>query len=963
MGTETRYRDLFEDAPMMYVVTESVDDEPRIRDCNRLFLDTLGYRRNEVVGRSLADFYTPSSKRALLEGGGYRRALEGEFVDEERQLVAEDGRVVETLLRALPDYGADGAVLGTRSLFVDITERKRLEQAHARAMAVVGETTDFVAMVDRDGRVLYFNRAARRILGLGEREDIARVNLEDVYTVESAPRLASGLGVAEARGVWSGELVIVGDGREVSVSQLILSHRSPLGEVEYFSAIARDMSARLQVEKALRTSEQRLRLALHAARVATWEWDIGSGRILWSEGAERVIGGTQEALPNSNVEYGRRVHREDREQIEGELRRAAAGGSGYQTEHRLVAADGSVEWIAGHGEPIRGKDGRPEKLTGTATNITEHKRSEEALRYRLEFEELMTSISSGFVNLPGAETDRQIHRVLRQVGQFVGSDRGQLFQFTDGGATESSTHEWCGDGVPSHKAHLQNLRASDYPWFAGKMRRCETAVIRRLEDLPEEAAAERAIFEGEGIESLIAMPLVLRGRAVGYLSFVFIRRRIEVFSDDVLTLFRFVGEILTGALERRRAVELKKAKEAAEAASDAKSLFLANMSHEIRTPMNAIIGMAGLLLDAELPSLERKHVGILKSSAEGLLQLIDDILDFSKIEAGKMALDSSAFDLHEVVDAALLPLTPRATAKGVDLDIEVTTQFPTHLKGDPARLRQVLINLVSNAIKFTEEGRVTVLAEQERFDTTGVWIRFSVRDTGIGIEPEVQDALFDPFTQADNTTSRRYGGTGLGLAICQRLVELMQGEIGLESTPGKGSHFWFSLPFVPALKRLPEGSGDRPVARRRREPATCRLLLAEDNAINQMVAIGQLESLGYRVEAVDNGLEVLEALEQTPYDLILMDCQMPELDGYEATRRIRGLAAGVREIPVIAVTAHAMKGDREKCLEAGMNDYIAKPFQQDDLAKMLDRWLPEAVVGERPADPEGTAPPFSGPIR
>ncbi|HEX4033912.1 MAG TPA: ATP-binding protein [Solirubrobacteraceae bacterium] len=439
---------------------------------------------------------------------------------------------------------------------------------------------------------------------------------------------------------------------------------------------------------------------------------------------------------------------------------------------------------------------------------------------------------------------------------------------------------------------------------------------------------------------------------------------VETASDNVtingrpcrLTLFEDVTE-------RKRAAEaLAAAHEKAVETSNLKSAFLANMSHEIRTPMNGVIGLAELLMETNLDGDQRELTEQLVLAGGQLLALISDILDISKIEAGRLELDPTDFDLHETIEQACAATAVAVRDKRVGLERAIDASVPRHVHGDGVRFRQVLTNLLSNASKFTAEGRITVSASgTEEADATRV--RVSVADTGIGIDPAVLAGLFEPFTQADSSTTRKYGGTGLGLAIVGELVTMMGGVSGATSEPGAGSTFWFELPFA---RRAEPARTDEPSEQRTSLAAADRLenaplvLVAEDAPVNQIVAVRTLERCGYRADVVNNGREALDALEQTHYDAVLMDCQMPVLDGYAATTELRRRErTSGAHIPVIAITAHALAGDRERCLDAGMDDYVTKPIRSTQLAETLAKWIPAKTPSSAPAR-ERAAVPSSG---
>ena len=645
---------------------------------------------------------------------------------------------------------------------------------------------------------------------------------------------------------------------------------------------ALNIRQRSGTQKELKESERKYRELAVQLPQTVFELDSLGNVVFLNQFGQQIFGYSLEDL-SPGFSVGRFVASEDRERFERDIAQALQGQARV-LECRLQKRDGSTFPAIAYSMPLA-KDGKTVGVRGIFLDISERKRTEQAL---LESENKFRSLAE--------QSPVGIYIIQDMSFKYVNPKFAEIFGYS----------------------------VADFAGLSPK----DIILPPDWQNI-EENFQEKAIGEMESLYH------ELRGRTrIGDTVYI------EVFGS--MTLFESRPAIVGTALditERKRIQEdLLKAKDAAEAAARAKSEFLANMSHEIRTPMNAVIGMTSLILQTELNPEQKEYLETIRNSGQALLSIINDILDFSRIESGKTELEAGPMQIKHCIEEALNLISPQAAEKDLRIRYKIGGEIPETVVGDEARVRQVLINLLGNAVKFTEKGEIEVRATATRLSDS-YEIHFSVRDTGIGITPETSKRLFQPFSQADASTSRKYGGTGLGLAISKRLVQLMGGRIWVESEEGRGSTFHFTI-------RAGQFSGpeEKPLSDPHEKAAQNNLqngkdlsiLLAEDNPVNQRMAILMLKKLGYKADYVWNGREALQALQRKHYDLILMDVQMPEMDGLEATAEIRKIwpSDGPR---IIALTAHAILGDREKCLESGMDDYLCKPINLEDLKAAIDR--------------------------
>ena len=650
------------------------------------------------------------------------------------------------------------------------------------------------------------------------------------------------------------------------------------------------------------------------------------------------------------------THPEDRAR-EDEARAMIAQGSrdGYILEKRLLRRDGGIVHADVSVRCVRREDRSIDHYIAIIIDITQRKRAQEALVAALRHSETALQVFSQVAAAPAlaaGQVDELARLVTEHAAAATGFERVSVWLFdTDGSAVRCIDLYERQEGRHSSGAVL--LRKDFVNEFAAFRASRYVDAHDALHD-PRTRGYVEPYLKPHRITSLLDVVIRTSGRDLGLLSFERVDHPHHWEPRDISFGCQLADQIGIAILNREQhqaTLELMRARDEAQAASRAKSEFLAVMSHEIRTPMNGVIGFTNLLTDTTLDATQLKFVSTIKASSEALLHVINDILDFSKIEAGHVQVDHEPFNARDVMAAAVAVLQPRAAEKKLSLALDWAHDMPRRWVGDQDRLRQVVINLAGNAIKFTRQGAVLLRVQPE---AAGV-ARISIIDTGIGIAPEAQARLFSKFTQADSSTTRRFGGTGLGLAISKQLVELMGGRIGLESEPGRGSTFWFTHPLPEAEPELPATAAPAETAP---APGQRRVLLADDTEINQVLIVEMLRRTGIRVDVVPDGAEAVRLATARRYDLILMDCQMPVMDGFAATEAIRAhetsSAAGqaAPRTPIIALTADMQAETAERCRAAGMDDIMTKPVRSQGLRQVMQRWMPGGIgTGPSPSVP------------
>ena len=853
----------------------------------------------------------------------------------------KDGHTVWVRCRGMAIRDQNGKPIRMLGAHNDLTPIKTAESALAASEAkfrqLIENTLDLVTLVDTEGSFIYASPSCRRYYGLSPQECIGRKAFDFIHP-DDRQMTMNAFNEWLMRGDsafhhYNRQMHI--DGRIFHMLWTVNLIRDSEGNPKWFSSISHDVTEEERSKIELARNQALLKATGSLAKVGGWELELSTGKLYWTDQVyeiHEVDAGYEPKLESAMDFYTEAA----KEHLAKAIEHMRETGEPYDLELQIVTAKGNRRWVRTKGQ-VRFQDGVQTHLWGSFQDISRIVEGERTLRLNQARLDSLYQLSQKAFNSERDLIRYGIEEAIRLTESSIGfyhlvmpdQENLQFFVWSKEAGINCTA-------APNHHHPLND---------AGIWADCVRYGIPVIENDYASNHLRKALPQGHpAISRFMTVPVKDKERfvavaGVGNKSQDYLESDLDLFKDYIEGTWQYV-------LRRRAENELRKAKETAELANRAKSQFLATMSHEIRTPMNGIIGMAQLLQDSPLDEQQKEFLDILRTSTDQLLSLIDDILDLSKIEAGNVDLIKAPFELRQSLSSLDSVLSHKAIEKGLQLDWGIDAAVPDELYGDKTRLRQVLMNLIANAIKFTDSGSILVKVNLEDTGQREAVLRFQVDDTGPGIAPDKIQLIFEPFRQVDSTISRAHGGAGLGLAISKRIVEAMDGVLDVKSKPGQGSRFWFTV-----RMELPEtGSLEAKTTTAPGEPEPLppsgpklKIMAVEDNPVSQKVIQTLLEKRGHGVTVFSNGRQAVEGYLKNDYDLIFMDIEMPDVDGISAARSIRQeeLNRGWPVTPMVALTAHAMKGHREIFNAAGMEHYLAKPLNAQNLYALLDKFKPK----------------------